>query len=136
MLAHTNKNFQIYPTNRVVGVIDSRRDADDTVSDLIKVGFTDSLIDESIGLDGMVFLDPDGINHGFINNMIRKWQNLGQGEEKNYLDRVRKNLKEGHVIVSVPALTIDARNKVSEIMHMHHASDIRYYGRMHVEDLN
>lgn len=135
MLKHVNKNFETYPTHRVVAMIDSKMEADATVSDLMSAGFDDNMIDESIGRDGLQFLDPDGTEHGFINKMIRKWQVLAQGEESGYLNRVRDNLDHGHAVVSVPALTESARKKASDIMHKHHASDVRYYGQLYVENL-
>lgn len=136
MLTHTDKNFQIYPTRRVVAIIDSKLDADSAVSDLIAAGFNDSLIDESVGSDGFSFLDPDGVNHGFINKFMRKWQLIGQGEELDYINRVKYNLNAGHAIVSIPAPTTNDRLRISEIMHNHHATDVRYYGLLHVENLN
>lgn len=136
MLKHIYKNFETYPTNRVVAMIDSKSEADTTVSDLLKAGFDDKAIDESVGREGLMFLDPDGTEHGFVNKMIRKWQVLAQGEESGCLDRVRHNLTHGHAVVSVPASTDDERNKESDIMHKHHASDIRYYAPMYVEVLN
>lgn len=135
MLKHVYKNFETYPTNRVVAMIDSKKEADATVSDLLNAGFDDRMIDESVGKEGLLFLDPDGTEHGFINKMIRKWQVLAQGEENKYLNRVRDNLTHGHAVVSVPALTEAARAKASDIMHQHSASDIRYYGNLYVENL-
>ena len=136
MLRHIDKNFQTYPSNRIVAMIDSKLNADAVVSDLIFAGFNDKLIDESVGKDGMDFLDPDGTKHGFITKMIRKWQYVAQGEELKYLNRARDHLKNGHAIVSVPVSSKDTRLMASDIMHSHHATDVRYYGQFYVENLN
>lgn len=135
MLTHTNENFQTYPTHRVVAMIDTKHDADEAVAELIKAGFDDSLIDESVGTDGLKFLDPDGRSHGFMTKFIRLWQRAAQGEELGYINRVRKNLVEGHAVVSVPATTEEARTKAASILNSHHADDIRYYGHFYVERL-
>ena len=136
MLAHTNENFYAYPTHRVVAVVDTKSEADEVVNDLISAGFDDTQIDESVGTDGLDFLDPDGTKHGLMAKLIRKWQHLAQGEEHAYLERVKKNLKMGHAIVSVPTLNKVAKEKVANILHAHHAKSIRYYGRLHVEHLD
>jgi len=136
VLAHTKENFYAYPTHRVVAVVDTKIEADEVVSELIGAGFDDSQIDESFGADGLAFLDPDGTKHGALTKLVRKWQHIAQGEEHAYLERIKKNLKLGHAIVSVPALNKTARTKVANILHAHHATSIRYYGRLHVEHLD
>jgi len=136
MLAHTNQNFETYPTNRVVAIVDTQMEADEICCDLMEAGFDGSLIDESAGNEGLSFLDPDGHSHGMITKLIRKWQFVAQGEELSYLNRVKKGIKAGHVVVSVPALTKVARNKAASILRSHHADDIRFYGRFYVEHLD
>ena len=136
MLAHTKKNFTTYPTNRIVAVVDSKMEADEVCCELMDAGFDSADIDEAVGKEGLQFLDPDGLNHGLLTKLIRKWQFLAQGEESKYLRRIKKGLKEGHTIVSVPALTESSRNIVTEIMRSHHAEEIRYYGYFHVENLD
>jgi len=136
MLRHTDKNFQIYPTQRVVAMINDKSDADEAVLDLISEGFNEKLIDESFGEEGVSFLDPDGINHGIINRIIRKWQLISHGEEFDYIKRVKKNLNAGHTVVSIPATDTKDRLLISTIMRNHNAKDIRYYGFTHVENLN
>lgn len=135
MLAHTDKNFQTYPTNRVVAMVESKKDADEAVSDLINAGFDSNLIDESVGKDGMHFLDPKGTEHGLINNFIRKWQLLAQGEEAGYAHRVEDNLTSGHAVVSVPAMNDFYKFKAADIFRHHHSSDIRFYKPFYVENL-
>ncbi|HIG89128.1 hypothetical protein [Candidatus Thioglobus sp.] len=135
MLAHTKQNFETYPTNRIVAIIDTKMEADEACCDLINAGFDDSQIDESVGSEGLKFLDPDGRNHGFLTKVVRTWQRVAQGEELAYLKRIKTSLKEGHVVLSVPALTDVARNKVTEILQSHRAENIRFYGRFHVEHL-
>jgi len=135
MLKHVYKNFETYPTHRVVAMIDSKMEAEATVSELIDAGFDSNTIDESMGTEGMLFLDPDGTEHGLINKLIRKWQVLAQGEENKYINRVRDNLQHGHAVVSVPALSQSLRSRAAGIMHRHHASDVRYYGHLYVENL-
>jgi hypothetical protein len=110
-------------------------EADEVCCDLMNAGFDNSKIDESVGTEGLEFLDPDGVNHGFLTKVVRTWQRVAQGEELAYLKRVKASLKEGHVVLSVPALTDIARGKVTEILQSHHAQDIRFYGRFHVEHL-
>ncbi len=136
MLAHTKQNFETYPTNRVVAIVDSKMEADKVCCELMDAGFDGADIDEAVGKEGLQFLDPDGRNHGLMTKLIRKWQFVAQGEELKYLNRVKKGLKEGHTVMSVPALTESARGKVAKILRSHHAEGIRYYGRFYVENLD
>ena len=136
MLAHTKQNFETYPTNRIVAIVDSKMEADEVCCELMDAGFDNSLIDESVGKEGLNFLDPDGRSHGLMTKLIRKWQFVAQGEEYKYLKRIKDGLKEGHVVVSVPALTETARNKATKILRSHHAEAIRFYGRFYVERLD
>ncbi|MCS5592649.1 MAG: hypothetical protein NZ775_09020 [Gammaproteobacteria bacterium] len=136
MLAHTKQNFETYPTNRIVAIVDSKMEADEVCCELMNAGFDGADIDEAVGKEGLKFLDPDGRNHGLITKLIRKWQFVAQGEELKYLNRIKKGLKEGHTVMSVPALTESARGKVAKILRSHHAKGIRYYGRFYVENLD
>ncbi|HIM58002.1 MAG TPA: hypothetical protein EYJ00_01585 [Gammaproteobacteria bacterium] len=136
MLAHTKQNFETYPTNRVVAIVDSKMEADEVCCELMNAGFDGADIDEAVGKEGLQFLDPDGQNHGLITKIIRKWQFIAQGEESKYLKRVKKGLIEGHTIVSISALTDSARSKAAEILRSHHAKSIRYYGHFYVENLD
>ena len=136
MLAHTMKNFETYPTNRIVAVIDTKMEADEVCCDLMNAGFDNSEIDESVGADGLKFLDPDGRSHGLMTKLIRKWQFAAQGEEYKYLKLIKKGLQEGHTVVSVPTLTKIARQKAASILRLHNAKDIRFYGRFYVEHLD
>lgn len=136
MLAHTKKNFETYPTNRIVAVVDSKMEADEVCCELMDAGFDNSQIDESVGKEGLNFLDPDGRHHGLLTKLIRTWQLAAQGEESKYLKRIKQNLKEGHTIISVPALSQKAKEKAAKILRSHQAEDIRFYGRFHVEHLD
>ena len=136
MLAHTKQNFETYPTNRIVAIVDSKMEADEVCCELMDAGFDSADIDEAVGKEGLQFLDPDGRNHGLMTKLIRKWQFIAQGEELKYLNRIKKGLKEGHAVMSVPALTESARGKVAKILRSHHAKGIRYYGRFYVENLD
>jgi len=136
MLAHTKQNFETYPTNRIVAIVDSKMEADEVCCELMNAGFDGADIDEAVGKEGLKFLDPDGRNHGLMTKLIRKWQFVAQGEELKYLNRIKKGLKEGHTVMSVPALTESARSKVAKILRSHHAEGIRYYGRFYVENLD
>ena len=136
MMAHTKKNFETYPTNRIVAIIDTKMEADEVCCELMDAGFKNSQIDESFGEDGLKFLDPDGCHHGLMTKLIRAWQFAAQGQESKYLNRVKKHLKDGHAIISVPALSEKAKNKAAKILRTHNAVEIRFYGRFHVEYLD
>ncbi len=136
MLEHSDKNFQIYPTHRVVSFFEKRTDADQVVKDLIKAGFEDDLIDESIGEEGLRFLDPDAKHHGLITKVVRAWHKLAKGEEQAYIERVKRELTAGHVLVSVPVLDEKACHQVADILKARNGYFVRYYGIFHIENLD
>ena len=135
MLKHDDAHFSVYPTNRVVGFFDARVNADKAVSALKATGFDDDDIDESFGEDGLHFLDPDGEHHGVWGKLVRTWQNFANGSEKKLFDLIRIELGKGHVLVSAPVETEEERYAVGQILKDNSAHDIRYYGRLVVEDL-
>ena len=135
MLKHDNAHFTVYPTNRVVAFLDQRDKADAAVESLRKNGFDDNEIDESFGEEGLHFIDPDGEHHGLWAKFVRGWQNLAQGEEKAFFDLVKDELTQGHVLVSVPVETEDQRYQAGQLLKDCGAHDIRYYGRLVIEDL-
>lgn len=136
MLAHTQKNFQSYPTNRVVAMIDTKKHADDAVKELVEIGVKEELIDESYGLDGMVFLDPYGINHGTVNNLIRKWQMVGDNIVHDYVDDIIKNLEIGMVVVSAPVDASHLKEDVGDVLMKNHAVEVKFYAKDHMENLH
>ena len=136
MLMHNKENFESYPSNKVVAIVDDKYEADEAIHDLSLNGFDESKIDESVGSDGLKFLDPDGRSHGWGTKVVRMWQNLAQGEEYKYLNRIRDNLKRGHAVVSVPVKDLNSRIKAAKILAEHNGKDIRYYGQLFVEHLD
>jgi hypothetical protein len=136
MLSHTRENFTLYPTNRVVAFVDSKLDADEVCCELKDEGFDSNLIDASVGKEGLEFIDPDGVSHGFIAKVIRSWQKLGFGEESAYLQKVKDHLMSGHAVISIPASSDEEKEKARKVLKQHHADSIRFYGRFHVEHMD
>jgi len=117
-------------------MVDSKEHADAAIKDLVELGINEDLIDKSYGLDGMVFLDPYGINHGLINKLIRKWQMVGDNIIHDYVDDIIKNLEIGMVVVSVPAKNNELKESASNILMENHATDIKFYAKDHMEKLH
>ena len=135
MLAHTKENFHTYPTQRMVGIIESRVEADAAVKELAEIGFPENDIDESMGLEGLHFLDPDGIYHGYGTKMIRRWQKAARSEEYNYLNRIKRGLSEGNIILSVTTNNEYEKIEAVDVMSRHKAVDIRFYGSFYVQNM-
>ena len=136
MLEHNDSNFEIFPTHKVVAFFDDKSKADKAIADLVVAGFKDDVIDESIGEEGLRFLDPDAEHHGLLSKVIRIWHKLAQGEELAYIKRIKTELTAGHVLVSVPVLSKDNCHKVADILKNQQGRYIRYYGIFHVENLD
>ncbi|MCP4420609.1 MAG: hypothetical protein GY805_28720 [Chloroflexi bacterium] len=91
---------QILPTNKVVTVAPTESDLNELVAALEAAGFNDEQIYIHHGEIGKAYVDPDGSRHGFLGQLIRKYQRLA-GQEARMLEMAEKGLEAGHYLVGV-----------------------------------
>jgi hypothetical protein len=96
-----------YTHDRVVGVVDSAREASATIAALSDAGFPDDEVEILYGLQGEESVDPDGEDHGLKGKVIRVGEKI-MGPEPKHAERQHwgkfrsnnsgsKNCKQTHV---------------------------------------
>lgn len=126
--------FYAYPSNKVVGVIDSPDDLQDALASLQDAGIKLEDVESLCGEPGIARLDRSGQRHGLVARLIRLAQFVG--EEQTHLQRHEEELSKGHFLVSVVVGRDEAvKNKVRDLLHAHGGHYLHYYGRYAVQDL-
>ena len=113
------------PSNSVVGVISGSRSAEDTVTSLGSEGFEDVLVMSHVDTAGEG-VNPISALMGMLAGHL--------SDETVYLDQYQEATNNGSLVLAVPA---DGKqtDRVREILELHGASNIRYFGRLVVSDL-
>ena len=113
------------PNNRVVGVISGSRSAEDAVARLQTEGFNDVLVMSHVDTAGEG-VNPFSALMGMLAGHL--------SDETSYLDQYQEATKNGSLVLAVPA-NGEQTDRVREILELHGAVNIRYFGRLAVTDL-
>ncbi len=124
---------RIYPTNRIIGIIDSKEDVDNAVKSLQEAGFAEDAIVVFTGEEIVKQIDLGGEHHGPKWRIIRALQHLG--EEGEIFDRFKEAMLAGHYTISVPGKELETRGEAKKILKEHKAYDLHFFGKGAVEDL-
>jgi hypothetical protein len=133
IMAMTNQHpadFIAYPTNRVVGTIDTPGPAHAAIQALLQAGIAGDDIDVLHGDEDLHRLDVSGAEHGFIAHFQRTLVRLaGPVEEAAHLRRHVEDVRAGRFVIMVLAKDHDRRDLVATILSDHGAEFIGFYGR-------
>ena len=122
-----------YPTNHVVGVVTSDEVAP-VVGALTDAGFASSEIVIGCGAAAADNLRASTGHTGLTNLAIRIADRLGvRDEEMSIKDNYEKELRHGHVVVSVPAADVAQKKLAANVMREHGGHFINYLGRFTIE---
>lgn len=128
----------VYPTEKVVGVLDDAGAVDGLRRALDGAGATE--IEVLAGESGEEQLDPKGEEHGAMASAIRTVQKV-LGDEAERLENLNDELERGNLIVQagLRADDDDARERekqrIGGIMREHGVRSIAFYGRHQIEEL-
>jgi len=118
-------------TNRVLGVIDDSREADETMRDLDQSGVADGAVVKLCGGDGVQRIDVSGQNGNRIARLIRAVESVNpEGEQ---LRHYKAEIEQGHCVIDVPAHDETRRNRAVQILQAHGAHYINAYGQWTIE---
>jgi hypothetical protein len=128
----------VYPTDKVVGVVEDAVRLDALRDDLSQAGVTSDQIEVLCGESGAERLDPDGEDSGPIASVIRTVQKA-LGEEATRLEQLNAAVESGAYVVQV-ALPEDgdedeAKRRIGRILHEGGARNVAFYGSLAVEEL-
>ena len=113
------------PNNRVVGVISGSRSVEDAVTRLKSEGFNDVLVMSHVDTAGEG-VNPISALMGMLAGHL--------SDETVYLDQYQEATNNGSLVLAVPA-NGEQTDRVREILELHGAVNIRYFGRLAVTDL-
>ena len=117
-------------SNRVLGVIDDAREADETVRDLDQSGVPDGAVETLCGGTGVQRIDVSG-NGSRIARLIRAVESVNpEGEQ---LRHYKDELEQGHCVIDVPVFDEARRNQAVQILQAHGAHFINAYGQWTIE---
>ena len=123
-----------YPTNHVVGVLDTEQQADDALHALTRGGFLESEITVGCGTELADRLRATTGRAGFAAHAIRFAEALGMvTEEGEAKARYERAMRSGHYVIAIMAPTAERKERASEILASHGGSDIGYFGRFTIE---
>jgi hypothetical protein len=129
-----DSDFILYPTNKVIGIIDDANDCKAALRDLKAAGFAANDVRVLTGEEGAHRLDPTGEEHGPIARFVR-WVEKAGDFEAEYVSRHEQEVLAGHFAVGVKAREPEAREKVREILKAHNGHFINFYGQWAIEML-
>jgi hypothetical protein len=123
-----------YPTNQVVGVLDTEHAVDDALHALTRGGFLESEITIGCGTDTADRLRATTGRSGFAAHAIRFAQALGMvNEEGEAKARYEGAMRSGRYVIAILAPTAERKERASEILASHGGRDIGYFGRFTIE---
>lgn len=130
--AQTGSPFKAYPSDRVIGTIDS---PDDLQAALATLQDADIEVERVFsGQAGIERIDRSGKYHGPLARLVRFVQFMG--EEQTHLQQHEAQLAAGHFLVSVVVGKDTAlKDKVRDILHAHGGHYVHYYGSSTIQDL-
>jgi hypothetical protein len=130
--ARKDSELILYPTNKVIGIIDDADDCKAALNDLKAAGFTVDEIEVLSGKEDALRLDPTGEEHGPLARFARWIQKAGDMEPE-HVRRHEQEVLAGHFGIGVSAKDPEAREKVRDILKAHNGHFINFYGQWAIE---
>ena len=110
---HDSIEPRIYPTNRIIGIINSKEDVDKAVESLRAAGFAEDVIVVFTG-EEIAKKIIDGKDQGPKWRIIRALQHLG--EEGEIFDRFKEAMLAGYYTISAPGKEPATREQAKKIL--------------------
>ena len=126
-----------YPTNHVIGVVDTVEQLTSAARALRRGGFLDSEIEIVCGPGAADALGENTGRTGLAHLAIRLAERLGiADEEMEVKDRYEQALREGRFGISVLAPTEERKTRAGQILRDHGAHFVNFLGRFSIETLH
>jgi predicted amidohydrolase YtcJ len=135
-----SEDMLVYPTEKVVGVVDDRGQLEGLLSALADGGTGRDQVEVLSGESGEEKLDPTGEEHGPLEKAMRTVQKA-LGDESERLEKLNAELEAGNYVVQV-GLTAedddareDEKQRVGRTLKQGGARDVAFYGEYQIEEL-
>lgn len=126
-----------YPTDHVVGVIDSTDQVRTTYRALTSSGFLESEVTVSSGQAAADALNENTGRSGLAHLAIRIAEQFGVGDDEMAVKkRYEEALRDGHFVIAVLAPTDERRELAASILRDQGAHTVNFLGRFAIEPLS
>ena len=126
-----------YPTNAVIGILDTTAALEGAVAALNGAGSWASEIEVAAGEMAADAIHTSTGRTGVAGLVVRVAQWLGvQDEEMEYKSHYEHALREGHFVVVVQAPTDGRKARATELLRACGAYSLSFHGRFMIEDLS
>jgi hypothetical protein len=130
----------VYPTDKVVGIVDERERVDALRDTLAEANVGSDRIEVLCGASGSERIDADGDEGGIFASAIRTVQKA-LGEEAGRLEKLNDAVDAGRYVVQVAIVDGDDeaqdedKQRIGRIMHEGGAREVAFYGSWAVEEI-
>jgi hypothetical protein len=125
-----------YPTNHVVGVVDTIAQVDALMPDLIGAGFADADVQVHSGAAQAEALDESTGRSGIANLAIRIAEKLGiENIEMERKELYEQAMRDGKFVVLVAAPDDEHKDRAAATLEKHGAHTVSFHGRFTIEGL-
>jgi hypothetical protein len=121
-----NGTFLAYPTNKVLGVVDTAAQVRGAITALEEAGYDKDKLEILCGHENSTLVDPDGSEHGLIGRIIRRIQQFSDFEIE-HAQVHQEALQSGRFLVGVPARSQEQAEKARDILVANGGHFINYY---------
>lgn len=123
-----------YPTDHLLGVLDTREQAASAVDALTSGGFLSSEVHVAAGSAAAAALAERTGRTGLTDLVIRIAERFGLPiDEMRVKDRYEQALRDGRYVLIIAALTEERRERATQILREHGAHDVNFLGRFTIE---
>ena len=125
-----NSEFTFDPTDKVVGIVDDPNDAKQALRELRAAGFTTAEVELLSDEAGARRIDLSDAEHEVTLHIFRSTQNVpAYYDAPGLLQRIEKELMEGHYFIGVYSEDSPSRERAHEILKSHSGHFINFHGR-------
>ena len=123
-----------YPTNYVIGVLETAAQASCTVDALVHGGFLESEIELGRGAEAADRIGASSGRQGFQDWLIRLFDTVGlKNTEIETKDQYEQALRDGHTVVAVLAPTEERKELAAQLLRDCGAQFINFFGSLSLE---
>jgi uncharacterized protein YbjT (DUF2867 family) len=135
--SRTNANAPVqYPANHVLGVVDTRDQADAVRAALTSGGFLESEIQVDTGAVRADEVDASTGRRGIADLLIRFAERIGATDEemetKNVYERA---MRDNRFVMAIATPTTDRKEQAARILADHSAHSVAYFGKHTIEHI-
>ena len=126
-------SFELYPYEKLIGLIDGEADLRSALAELEEAGFDDERVYYFHGEKGLRILDLDGDEHGLLIMIVRALQKSISREAEEGMKAIKEKMRRGSFFVTVLAETEEMKDSALDIFKHNEAYNIHYFHTLNVE---